>query len=625
MRAFLAKISLILVIVFLGSCNAIKKVADNEVLLTEVSLFENGKPNKKEEVNSAIIQRPNNRLRLHLYNLAKEDPDSSYQAWLQRNPKREARLNKLLSKKQTARLGESFFVKGFSNFLKENGEPPVTIEERKTQKSLTLLKNYYRSKGFFNVKATAEMIPSEKKPKRAAMRYEVETGNPYVVDSIQTRISSPVIDSIYQKGRSESFIAAGKQYDAGDFGAERDRLTSLFRNNGIYNFQQGSIEFFIKRDTLSGNYKLPTTLAISNFQEREGDSINEVPYHIHTIDEVNIFTDDSFENQKATYSDSTNFKGINIFSKGALRYRPEALTDAVFIGKGDVYSDLARTRTNRALNSLRTFKFPNITYAYTDSTQTKLAANVLLSPRKRFSLGFDLDVTQSNIQAFGLSLSSSVLARNIFRGAETLEFSLRGTLGSSKDINRTESQFFDLLEGGVDLRLNFPRFFFPFHTDRVIPKYMQPSTTMAIGTNLQQNIGLDKQNFTALLQYRWQPNTKNRSVLELMNIEFVNNRNPDNYFRIYTNAYREINIISKNFYGIPLDPDDIQPGDIPDIPILNQTTGDLLIPEGVEEFLSDASANGNPLNLSASDFNDARAIDEREERLTENNLIFASN
>ncbi len=611
MRATFAKISLFLVITFLSSCNAVKKVAEDQLLLTDVTINENGKRNNQEEVRATIIQKPNAKalgipLRLHLYNMAKEDPDSSYSAWLKKKPKREARLNRFLSKKQTKRLGESFLVKGLSNFLKETGEPPVIIDRRKTNRSLRILENHYQSNGFFNAKTHAKVIPSEKRPLRASIVYDVITGNPYYVDSVATRIASPELDSILKSSKEPMLIKQGKQFNFDDFSNERDRLTTLFRNNGVYNFQKSSIVFDIDRDTVSGNYKLPTTIIVNDLQIRERDSVATIPYKIHTVEKVNVYTDDSFANQQSKYTDSVSFNDVTIYSKGKLRYRPKALTDAVFITKGNVYRDLDRTRTNRTLNSLRTFKFPNISYQYLDTAKTALAANIYLTPQKRFSLGFDVDLTQSNIQAFGISLSTSVLARNIFRGAETLEFSLSGTLGASKDINRSESQFFDLLEGGADLRINFPRIFFPFNTNRIVPKYMQPTTVAAIGTNLQQNIGLDKQNFTALIQYQWLPSKRNKSVLELMSVEFVNNRNPNNYFNIYTNSFNDLNQIAINAQEI--------------------AAGEQLgIPEQADDFLAQAIATGNPLGLSSTDLSDARAINERKDRLTENNLIFASN
>jgi hypothetical protein len=52
-----------------------------------------------------------------------------------------------------------------------------------------------------------------------------------------------VIDSLYHAHDSESIITSGTQYRTLDFNAERDRLTRLFRNNGVYYFDQEYISF----------------------------------------------------------------------------------------------------------------------------------------------------------------------------------------------------------------------------------------------------------------------------------------------------------------------------------------------------------------------------------------------
>src|SRR5690554_8161814 len=81
---------------------------ENEVLV-------NGKKEKREAVTGQIYQQPNSnilgyRLRLHLFNMAKVNPDSTYHAWLDKHPKNERFLTHLLSSKQVDLLGTSFFV-----------------------------------------------------------------------------------------------------------------------------------------------------------------------------------------------------------------------------------------------------------------------------------------------------------------------------------------------------------------------------------------------------------------------------------------------------------------------------------------------------------------------------------
>ena len=106
----IAKIGLLLLVVIVSSCNALKRVDEDELLLTGNNIFANEQKVIDDDIHSLIFQKPNSTLlgyplRLNLYNLAKKDPDSSFQAWLHKKEKREQRWANLLSQKQVNRLG----------------------------------------------------------------------------------------------------------------------------------------------------------------------------------------------------------------------------------------------------------------------------------------------------------------------------------------------------------------------------------------------------------------------------------------------------------------------------------------------------------------------------------------
>ena len=113
----------------------------DELLLTDFEIYADSVKTSNSDVESLVSQQPNAKvlgfpLKLHMYNLAKPNPDSAYQDWLYRKEKRYDRLEGLLSQKQVERLGESFFVSGLSNGLKKAGEAPVVLDSSLTQKSL---------------------------------------------------------------------------------------------------------------------------------------------------------------------------------------------------------------------------------------------------------------------------------------------------------------------------------------------------------------------------------------------------------------------------------------------------------------------------------------------------------
>ena len=612
-----AKIGLLLLLLSILGCNTLKKVEEDELLLTKNTILVDDEKVNSSEVKGLIRQKPNSSilgypLKLNLYNLAKENPDSSFQDWLHRKEKREKRLNNLLSEKQVNRLGESFFVKGLSEFLKNIGEQPVIIDTAETSKSINKLKAYYNSKGYFNNTGEYQIINGNKN-RKASIEYSITLNQPYIIDTLQKNISSPELDSIYAIAANKSFVKEGDQFDLGKFTQERERLTNLFRNSGVYNFQESSINYDILRDTtISADDKLmDVQLNINKFRSTSTstDSIN--PYKVARHKEINIYADYEINGDTDTLQRET-YENYNIYYSGKLRYRPKALADAIFFEKDSIYRDLDRIRTYRHITNLNPFKYPNIEFI-PDSTQTGLETNIYLAAKSKYSLNLNFDVTHSNIQQIGTAFSASVITRNVFGGAETLNISARGSIGLLSDASLSDENFTSELGG--DINITFPRIWLPFNTERIIPYYMLPQSRLSAGTNFQRNIGLDKQSLNSVLSYNWSPSTRLKNNIELLNVEFVRNVNPDNFYNVYRNTFSNLDDIADDFQDDPQNAsyfDDLDTDD----PTLS-------IPDGANSFANDV-LNGT-LTVDNDQFDEVNSIEERRQRLTENNLIFATN
>ena len=616
LKRLLAKILLFsLPVTLLLSCNVTKRLESDENLLVKNDILVDGERTNDQSLYNRLYQKPNSKFvvpfGVYIYNLARPNIDSILIVNNIENSSRRKSLTALLSKKQFDKYLRSRVQ--FNQWLKEVGEAPVAVNEEDTKKSINRLTSWYWNNGWFNAEADYKIIPIEDKEQRARVEYYIEPKTPYVIDSIATDIASEPLDSLYQLNKAGSYIKKGNQYNTLDFNEERERLSDIFRNNGVYNFDQEFISF--DADTINTDHKLNTTLIIKNERNSIADSTVSVPFKIHTVKEVNIYTDYSYENRNEKYTDSARINGYNLYSFGEMRYKPEAITDAMFVKPGDIYRDLDRTRTNNRLNSLKVFKYPNIQFVpvENDSLSDELVANIYLSPLPKYSLGFDFDVYQSNIQKFGIGFGGSLLIRNIFGGAENFEISGRGSIGSSTDAAKSadENRFFDITEVGADAKLSFPRIFLPFNTDKIIPKYTSPFTNLSIGFSSQNNIGLDKQTFTGILYYQWTPSKRLSNSLDLMNIQYVRNLNIDNYFNVYRNSFEELNQIAQRSNFDFNDPSEE--------PVLE-------IPDEADEFITTVISDQLPnLGINEDDFFNVLDIAQRKSRLTQNNLIFASN
>ena len=593
------------------ACDTVKRVPANRHLLNKNEISVNGEERDDEELEDQLYQKPNSsifgyKLRLNLYNLAKSNPDSSYKAKFINKPGKYERMAKILSKKQVDRLGKSFWYFGFHNFLKKSGEPPVLVDERSTKKSVTRLKSHYFNNGYFDVRADYKIDTTGLK--RARIKYDVQTGSAYILDSLRSTISTPALDSLYKTSIGESLIKSGRQYRTADFEEERNRITTHFRNRGVYNFQPTYIKFDI--DTVDvADHRANVNTIIGDYMYRVGDSTATRPFQIYRISRVNIYSTTPADKTFSRKTDSITYNGFHIYSSGKLRYRPKAITDAVFITPGALFADFRTTLTSRYLSNLRVFNYPTIQYA-PDSTDTGLVANIYLVSKEKYTFGAGIDFTHSNIQDFGISGNTSFTIRNVFNGAETLEVAARGNIGSSKDFANPDDTFFNVSEYGADIKLSFPRVFLPVNTERIIPKNMIPSTVLSMGIAKQRNIGLDKENFTGALTYNWTPKRFRTARFDLFNIQYVNNVNIGNYFNVYRSSYDVLNEIA---------------GDYNVNPAFLDADGDLTIEQGgANLFINQVLADPASLGVTDDDFKTVTNIEERRKRLTENNLIFAS-
>lgn len=614
-----AKISLLLIAMAMTSCNSLKRVEDDEFLIKRNSIWADSIKMESEDIESLIIQEPNSDLlgyplRLNLYNLAKPNPDSLYQNWLHEKPKRKQRLTNFLSEKQVNRLGESFIVKGLSDWLKKIGETPAILDTTQTRRTLERFKAYYSTKGYFN-NTTNYHIDFLKRKQRVEVHYNIDLGDPYMLDSVSHKITSNAIDSIYNLVKIDSYVKAGAQFDLDNFNKERGRLTTIFRNNGVWNFQESSIKYDVISDTTKAgdDRKMDIELNIDNLKKRDENSVTSSEYKVFKFDKINVYTDYLSDESDGKLK-FERFGDYTIFYRNKLRFKPKTLTNAIFFKKDSVYRDIDRIRTLRQMTSLNVFKYPTLNFEE-DSTQTNLSANIYLATKSKYTFAPNFEVTRSNIRKVGVGLGLSLLIRNVFKGAENLNLSASGSFGLlSRETNTDTGNSFS--EIGADANLTFPRIWLPFiNTDRIVPNYMLPQTNLSIGTSFQKNIGLDKQTFNTILGYNWTPNEFKKNAVELLNVQFVRNLNKERFFTVYQNTYNRLNDIAndsnEDFRNNPI--------------LINSYTdaNDLIIPTGTTVFTD--SILGGAIPASQDNVDNVRSIAERQKRLTENNLIFSSN
>ena len=433
MKYRLTKILLfIFLISFYESCVISKNIPEESLILKSNQILINNKSISKDSLKPLLAQNKNNYflgfpVSASLFESSNKDTDSVFNRWVNKNPKRKKRITNVLSNKQVVQIKK--YIKSFNNWKKRNGEELEIIDSTKTKVSIENLKSYFKNNGYFDAQISSKIEINENNKKFAKIVFNIELGNQYYLDSIKSNIQSSLLDSIYSKNLKNSFIKTNNSFNTLDFELERNRLDKLFKNSGVYNFQISSISFQVSRDTTGLDLRIPVQINISENNPKD-ENLNFVnKYRIHKINKINLYTNNFISLSKENLESPITYENINIFSKDKLRYKPENLTKLISFKNGDSYSDLQRSKTIKQLNNLENFQYPSINYIYSENSNNQLEANILLNPKKRFSLGFGFDLKHSNIEDIGLAFETSFTSRNIFQGAERLEISSRGTIG----------------------------------------------------------------------------------------------------------------------------------------------------------------------------------------------------
>ena len=557
----LVKIKLIFVLsLFTVSCSLQKSLLDEDLILEKTNIEINGNLIKKDSLSDLITFKENSKLLGIPFNAmisssAKKNPDSIFDEWVNEQ-KKQKKLNNIFSPKQVLQLKKYF--KNFNDWKINNGEKISLIDSSEINRSLDNLNLYFQNIGYLDNSISFKV--TKKPTKKAFVDFNIETGSRYYIGEINSKIESKIIDSIYKANKSKSFIIENDFFETKNFDLERNRLYTLFRNNGIYGFQINSISFSVKVDPAGNNYSLPVEIII------DGNN--------HEIFKVNDIILKQVDNE-------VNF-----------RFKDDFILSKIKFEEGSIFNDSLRKATLKELNSLDLFTFPSV--QYDEINGNKLNANIILNNKKRFALGFGFDIKQSDIEDIGIAFENRFKSRNFFKNGENFNLSASGSVGKSGD--KTISQV------NYDLTIDFPRFLIFENSSKSLEN---KRSFLSLGSSNQNNIGLDRNSFKFNYNYAWS-NSKNYYNFSPIEIELINNKNIENYFNIYSNSYEELNLISKKYTSDPK----------------YFINNELSIPNGINLFINDI-LNEN-LVVANDDYSLVSYIEGRRKRLIANNLIIGS-
>ena len=528
-------------VLFLYACSTTKKVPDGEYLLTKNTFqFEDGKIHA-DDVPGYVSQKPNKKqlllfpLGLWFYNAT--------------NPKYDSILNDYItypSDMRNQKLRDSLFIRYnkpeylgkslmYDRFLHSIGQPPVILDQGKTEASANSIRKYFVYKGYWDtdVKFNHQLDSAVKK---AQVDYLITHKDPTIIRDYYYDIADANIKNIYESDLTKSLVRGKEILDQSILEKEVKRINDLMKDHGYYKFNSSNEEIYFTADTLQSRKLVPLTLEIQR------DSLDS-PYKITTIGDIKIHLLEKIADTAKTKRDS--LLGINIY-KIDDQYSTMSLWRPVILKKGDIYQqkNLDLTKRNFAsMNNFSIIKYDELPRKENDSI---LDINYYLAPLSKYDFKVATDLNYSQILNFGVSPSVDLTTRNIFGSAENLTTSISGIFGSvvnTKDIDKRSLAY----EISAQTTLNFPRLLLRFKTWRLIPKRYSPTSSINLGASVQNNIGLGRINFNAGLNYFANVNDIVSHRLTLFNSQLSLTQNKDRYYDFFP-ADRDVrNLIFESY------------------------------------------------------------------------------
>ncbi|WP_276165340.1 BamA/TamA family outer membrane protein [Zobellia alginiliquefaciens] len=402
---------------------------------------------------------------------------------------------------------------GFLNrwLNKKFGEEPVYMSDVNPDRIEELMLNRLDNRGFFYSQVSSEMDSTKK---YASVTYTAELPKPYTLEQWQLdKDSLPIYDEI-ELAMSDTQLKAGERFDLELLKYERERIDSHLKNKGYYNFNPDFLIFEADTNRYE-NKKFDLFLRLKKGTPQK----SVIPY---TIDSIAVYPNYSIEQDSLpSPSEVTEENGI-YFIQDEEFFKPKRLEPYILFEKGQKYnSERARLTSNR-LSALGSYKFVNIRFNETDTTNTKdtgsLNADIFLSPLTKRSIRTELQaVTKSNGFA-GPGISVTYNNRNVFNGGETL--SLTGNFAYEAQLSGGDDAGLSSIAGGLKADLLLPRLV-PFSPSRF--NYAVPKTKISLGGDILKRSKLyTLTSFNSSFGYTWNANKFVYHELNPISITYVN-------------------------------------------------------------------------------------------------------
>ncbi len=236
-------------LILLCSCSMTRNIPEGDQLFTgltnityedepEDNPFEDHLATTKEEVEAALATAPNG----SLFGSSYYHSPWSWRLWV---------YNTFANK-------DSKFARWIT---KSFGRAPVLMSQVNPALRASVANSVLRNNGYFRSEVTYKEV-KQKNPKKCKIGYTVHLDTLFTIDSVAYVNFPDSLQALVDSSRSESLIKPQSVFSVSALDGERNRVTTLFRNNGYYFYNSNYSSYLA--DTLKSEGKAQLRFQLAN-------------------------------------------------------------------------------------------------------------------------------------------------------------------------------------------------------------------------------------------------------------------------------------------------------------------------------------------------------------------------
>lgn len=387
------------------------------------------------------------------------------------------------------------------------GTAPVLYDQAKTRRSEEAMRRVMQQQGYLDAKVTHRTSVEGGK---VHVTYDIRSGMARKLQRVTYDTQDSLLGMLLDSTLQQSALQPGALLDHGRLEQERQRITTLFRDNGYWDFDKENVSYVA--DTLKGKPEVDLTVRITGRHQ---------PWHfrqVHFVTNYNILSQ-SGQDSLMHHFRPMEQSGYDLTYSGEKCYlRDKVLIRNCFVLPGDHYTERAVRDTYASLSRLHVLKYINIRVEPVGE-ERELDVFVYLTPQSTHNLQFELDGTNT-AGDLGFAVALTYQQRNAFRGSETFTSRLKGSYEAlSGNVDKLVNNHYS--EYAAEMSMEFPQFLVPFLSDGIRRKSRATSLVNA-SFSRQSRPEYSRVVTQGGFGYKWNsPDGKSRHVWDVANLSYV--------------------------------------------------------------------------------------------------------